>query len=234
MAFQVCDPAIRKQLFVMICPLSLTKCRDRDHPWLGRQSVHEDNHANCLYITHLQILFRAMNIITIRQATQNDSDQIALLHALSWKETYRNILPDSYLDNNLEDERRKYWSAKMAGLSPGDFVLLALSVSGEAIGFIAVLDKPEKEFESFIDNLHVRKDLKGLGVGSKLMKAAAEKLSTAGKKSAYLWVLKGNDKAEGFYKAMGGQTADVSVAHFGDADVWQTRFVWTDLHELLK
>lgn len=175
-----------------------------------------------------------MNIITIRQAFKSDSDQIAQLHALSWKETYRNILPDNYLDNNLEDERKKYWSAKMTSLTPNDFVLLALSVSGEVIGFIAVLDKPEKEFESFIDNLHVRTDLKGLGVGKKLMKAAAQKISTTGKNSAYLWVLRGNEKAEGFYKAIGGRPADVSLAHLGDADVWQTRFIWTDLHELLR
>jgi ribosomal protein S18 acetylase RimI-like enzyme len=172
--------------------------------------------------------------VSIRKATEKDSDAIGILHATSWKITYRNILPDSFLDNDLEGERKKYWSKKMAGLTANDFVLVATSAEEKITGFIAVLHKPEKGYKAFIDNLHVHPDLKGHGIGSKLMNAAAERLCDAGIQNAYLWVFKGNDKAEGFYKTIGGRPADISTVNFAGSDILRTRFVWDDLKELLN
>jgi ribosomal protein S18 acetylase RimI-like enzyme len=174
-----------------------------------------------------------MDTNRIRQAKNTDSEKIALLHANSWRTTYRGLLPDSFLDNDLDGERKRYWNKKMLGLTDEDFVLLA-ERGPDLAGFIAVLNKPENGFEAFIDNLHVSRDLKGGGIGTALMKAAAERLQRTGKKSAYLWVLKGNDAAEAFYFARGAERADVSSVDFGGKEVLQTRFVWKTLDSLLK
>ena len=172
-------------------------------------------------------------MLSIRLATHADSDIIANLHAQSWLNTYRGIVPDHFLDNDLHAERKKYWEKKMKDLKHNEFVFLAED-GGEAVGFAAVLDKPEADCDAFIDNLHVRTDMKGKGIGKSLMRAVAERLRATNRHSVYLWVLHGNVAAEKFYYAVGAQSADTTTAKFGDLDVVQKRFVWTTLEPLLK
>lgn len=172
-------------------------------------------------------------MLSIRSATRTDSVVIAKLHAQSWLNTYRGIVPDHFLDNDLDAERKKYWEKKMDGLQQNEFVLLA-DDGNAAVGFAAVLDKPEAGFDAFIDNLHVRTDMKGKGIGKALMKAVAERLRASNRHSVYLWVLNGNSAAEKFYYAIGAQSADTTTVKFGGVDVAQKRFVWPTLEPLLK
>jgi len=166
--------------------------------------------------------------ISLREATSADSDLIAKLHAQSWRSAYRSVLSDEYLDNDLEGERTAYWRKKMPSLMDKEFVLVAVR-RAEMIGFIAVMDLPENGYSALVDNLHVRPDLKGLGIGVSLMKAAATRLIDTGRNSFYLWVLKGNVPAEKFYLAIGGNAADLSESLFGGQVVAARRFVWPDL-----
>jgi len=169
----------------------------------------------------------------IRHAHEKDYETIGTLHAESWRRAYRGILADEYLDNDLAGERKTYWAGKMAALKKNEFVLIA-ERSGEPVGFIAVMDRPEAGYDALIDNLHVRPDQKGLGTGSLLMRAAATELQCSGRKSAYLWVLKGNTPAEGFYISRGARTLDSDRVDFGGKMVEQTRFVWDTLDPLLQ
>ncbi len=168
----------------------------------------------------------------IRHAHTKDYETIGTLHAESWRRTYRGILSDTYLDNNLVSERTAYWAGKLGGLKKNEFVLIA-ERNGEPVGFIAVMDKPEAGYDALIDNLHVRPDQKGLGTGSLLMRAAATELQCSGRKSVYLWVLKGNTAAEGFYISRGARTLDSGRTDFGGKMVEETRFVWDTLEGLL-
>jgi GNAT superfamily N-acetyltransferase len=173
-----------------------------------------------------------MNTLIIRKGLSADADNIGSLHAQSWQSAYRGLLPDSFLDNGLTEERKKYWTGKISALSTKEFVLVAEDGSG-VTGFAAVMDKPEKGYDAFLDNLHVRPDVKGQGIGGKLLEAVAINLQKTGRKSLYLWVLKGNIPAEEFYKAKGGRPADSSTVMFGGEVIAQTRFVWDRLDKLL-
>lgn len=169
--------------------------------------------------------------ISFRTATCADADGIARLHAASWQSAYRGIVPDVFLDADLVGERTAYWAQKMRGLSGREFVIL-VELGGELLGFCAVLDRPERGYDALIDNLHVRPDRKGHGIGRALMKAAAERLIASGRSSVYLWVLDGNTPAEGFYASRAGQPEDVSVTSYGGHPVRQTRYVWRTLDAL--
>ncbi|RAW00980.1 GNAT family N-acetyltransferase [Pseudochryseolinea flava] len=170
--------------------------------------------------------------ISIRPASILDSDAIALLHCNSWRTTYRGILADEYLDDDLYNERQRYWYAKIQMLKGNEFVLIAEEETA-AVGFIAVLDKPEAACDAFIDNLHVRGDVKGKGIGANLMKAAAEILRATNRHSVYLWVLNGNNAAAEFYKRKGAVVEDSTTVIFGGKEVLQTRFVWRSLEKML-
>lgn len=174
-----------------------------------------------------------LNELTIRRAEPRDYETIGTLHAQSWILAYRGLLSDEYLDNDLAGERRRYWKEKLPGLKANEFAFIA-ERKGEAVGFIAVLDKPEAGYDALIDNLHVRPDQKGMGTGSRLMNAAAGELRRTGRASVYLWVLKGNTPAEGFYKSRGGIPRDSGKADFGGKLVDETRFGWSTLDALLQ
>ena len=172
-----------------------------------------------------------MDNISLRDYRPTDVEAIGALHAQSWFTAYRGILLDNYLDNDVRTERQRYWRDKLSGLSPKDFIVVAENSEG-VIGFAAVMDEPENGYAALLDNLHVRPDLKGQGVGGQLMMAVAERLQATGRASFYLWVLRGNVAAEEFYKAKYGQAADVSTIEFGGKIVGRTRFVWTNLNLL--
>jgi ribosomal protein S18 acetylase RimI-like enzyme len=169
--------------------------------------------------------------LNIREAKLSEAEAIASLHAASWMTAYRGLLSDKYLDNDLEGERRKYWLKKMPEFTNREFVLVA-EEGGELIGFVAVLDKPEAGFDALVDNLHVRPDLKGRGIGGKLLNAVAARLLDTQRKSFYLFVLKGNTGAENFYLAKGGTPLDILTHDFGGKTVQATRFAWEQLDRM--
>ena len=169
-----------------------------------------------------------MKNVNIRDAKISEAEKIAALHAASWMSAYRGLLSDEFLDNDLEGERKKHWLKKMPSLTEKEFVLVA-EVNGELIGFVAVLDKPEAGFDALVDNLHVRPDLKGQGIGGQLLNAVAVQLLRTKRKSFYLFVLKGNTFAENFYLAKGGKPLDIMTHDFGGKVVQATRFVWDEL-----
>lgn len=171
--------------------------------------------------------------VLLRDATLSDSDRIALLHSQSWRSAYKGLLSAGYLENNLADERRKYWKEKLASLTSKEFVIIAENESG-IVGFAAVMDTPQRGYDALLDNLHVHPDLKGLGTGGKLLKAVALRLQQSGRNSFYLWVLKGNTPAELFYKAKGARVEDQGSGMFGGQEIEETRFVWDDLSVLIN
>jgi GNAT superfamily N-acetyltransferase len=169
-----------------------------------------------------------------RLATKDDAILIANLHASSWKIAYRGLLSDEYLDNDLAGERIAYWSGKVCSLTAGEFILMAVDTTGDIEGFIAVMDLPEKGYSALVDNLHVRPDLKGRGIGKALMQRAAQILVDSGRTNYYLWVLNGNEPACRFYESIGGVPADEKTVHFGGKDVLATRFVWDTFDPILE
>jgi GNAT superfamily N-acetyltransferase len=174
-----------------------------------------------------------MSNVRIREATLADAEAISLLHATSWRSAYRGLLSDEYLDNDLFGERRKYWLAKMPVVSEKEFVLIA-EVNETMVGFIAVMDIPEKGYSALVDNLHVIPSLKGSGIGSEMLRHAARRLLASGRNSFYLWVLEGNTDAGKFYLAKGGKSADQHTSEFGGKVVTATRFVWNGFEALFE
>lgn len=169
--------------------------------------------------------------VKIRDVGTSEADAIADLHTVSWKSAYRGLLPEEYLENSMQGERRRHWAQKMPALTNKEFVLAA-EQDGKLVGFVAVLDKPEAGFDALLDNLHVRPDLKGFGIGGKLLNAVADRLLKTNRKSFYLFVLKGNTSAENFYLAKGGKRLDTVKNELGGMVVEATRFAWDELERM--
>jgi GNAT superfamily N-acetyltransferase len=177
-----------------------------------------------------------MNTITLRSATVADSQRIASLHTDSWRNTYRGILPDSYLTGPIADERTSFWQSRLS--SPGSdrrYVLLA-EAEGILVGFVCVLLDEEPLWGACIDNLHVVPNLKRHGLGRQLFGRAVQwVMSTEPGWAIHLWVFEANDGARRFYEALSGEVVEHRPKQApGGAKIPSLRYVWRDLRVLLS
>jgi ribosomal protein S18 acetylase RimI-like enzyme len=169
----------------------------------------------------------------LRDAGLEDAEAIARLHAESWEAHYRGILPDAYLDGEALAERRAFWRRALAEPKTGDLTIVALGDVGLA-GFIAVVSGGEPGFGAVIENLHVRPQLCGRGLGKRLLRAAAARLRAAGVTSACLRVFDSNRAAIRFYERLGAKPDSHGIDDFAGANAPDTRYVWQDLADLQR
>jgi predicted N-acetyltransferase YhbS len=104
----------------------------------------------------------------LRTAISNDAQAIAQLHTDSWRIAYRGILLDSFLDGDILQNRLEIWSKRFAEPTPNQLVIIA-EEDGEMLGFVCLYGADDVKWGSLIDNLHVRPDIKGRGVGKFLI-----------------------------------------------------------------
>ena len=87
--------------------------------------------------------------------------------------------------------------------------------------------------EGEIETLYVLDDWRELGLGRRLMRAAAAHLAGMGCRSAFVWVLRDNP-SRWFYERLGGKAVAQSVIHVGGASVTQTAYAWSPIEKLAQ
>jgi ribosomal protein S18 acetylase RimI-like enzyme len=121
-------------------------------------------------------------------------------------------------------------------IAAGEDVWLARDEAGALLGFANAGPQREPDILPFageIYALYLLQAAKGRGLGRALMRAAARGLLARGIGAASLWVLDGNQAAQGFYAALGGQV--VLRRPFPPPQDWdghETAFAWPDLRVL--
>lgn len=144
----------------------------------------------------------------IREATYNDVLAVAKLHAESWRHTYHGILSDDYLRSYVEEDRKELWEKRLSHPSTQEHIFIAEEFSEkgspEALGFICLVGNAGPVWGVLIDNLHVRHDKKGQGIGKALMRqAAAWTLQNYPGSGIFLHVVRENVGAYRFYQHLG-------------------------------
>jgi GNAT superfamily N-acetyltransferase len=133
--------------------------------------------------------------VKIRRAVPGDAEALTLLHLDCWDDAYTGLVPQAILDARRHDvpARVDRWREALAT----GHTSVAEHDAG-LIGFVNASPGAEvPDFEIQLFALYVRAPWWGTGVGSALFDAAV------GNRSAYLWVLEGNDRAIGFYERRG-------------------------------
>lgn len=166
-----------------------------------------------------------------RIADASDAPAVAHLHTTSWRENYRGMLPDEYLDGALADELAERWRQSLAEPPERGLVLLVEDTAGLQ-GFVAVWPDVEARDLAFLDNLHVRAEFRGRGLGRRLLAEAARRLLDRGFVSARLWVIAANTRALAFYERLGGTVGPKSIESVGGHPVEEIEVRWPDLRTL--
>jgi len=177
---------------------------------------------------------RLQDPITLRAARAGDAESIAVLHTDSWRRTYRGMMTNEFLDGDALANRRHVWRERLNASHPTQFVCVAQQDS-RIVGFVCAFANEDPTWGSYIDNLHVAHGLHRAGIGTALMRSAAEWLCRVDpKRGVYLWVMEANASAREFYHRLGALNAEtVDKKDPGGGRAPNCRYVWAEPRLLL-
>lgn len=134
--------------------------------------------------------------IQIRDMFPEDIDGKAYVHWKSWQETYPGLVDAGYLSRMTPEK-----CLEIARRWPDNIIVAELD--GKIVGFSGYGPCRNPGYDGFgeVFAIYILKEAQGLGIGRMLMDAAMEKLNDFD--SIIIWVLKGNDRAFGFYEHYG-------------------------------
>ena len=143
-------------------------------------------------------------IYTIRRRLKEDIPSIQRVVTISWKETYKGIVPQSELDE-LENTEELRIKNSYENFDENDNNQFVLEIDNEIVGFVNIGKTEDKEFENCgeIFALYIIGKFKGQGYGKKPFEKAVLELKKLGFNKMLISCLKGNPTNE-FYKHMGG------------------------------
>jgi ribosomal protein S18 acetylase RimI-like enzyme len=159
----------------------------------------------------------------IRAARLEDASAIASVHIASWHETYRGIIPDSYLARLDVDEKRAIWAK---ALSNNQLVAVA-EVDSQVVGFANGSRNRDKaaHYPGELYSIYVIKAFHGPGIGRKLFKRVREHLASNSLIPFVTFVLADNPTL-GFYKHMGAEVIGEHVEDFDGTALRELQLLW--------
>ena len=157
------------------------------------------------------------------------------MHTESWRDAYRGILPDSYLDDQITYDRINIWRSRFSSLDSDRFLVVLTEGPEELVGFACVLLDEDHQWGACLDNLHVLPRWRSRGLGRLLFGRVAQwVMSTEPGWPIHLWVFEANVRARRFYDAVGGE---VIKQHNKEVlkgiNIPSVLYVWRDLQQLL-
>lgn len=143
----------------------------------------------------------------MRDALPADADAVAEVQTLGWQQGYAGLLSQDYLDGLDTAAARSRWRTQLTRTDRTTDELVAV-VDGR-VGGIAVVgpagdpDTPRDGSCAELFVLYVRAEHWGAGLGHVLHQRAVARMRERGFGRATLWVLRGNQRAIGFYRRHG-------------------------------
>jgi GNAT superfamily N-acetyltransferase len=131
--------------------------------------------------------------VSLREAIVSDAESLTDLHLDCWDDAYTGLIPQRILDERREDVASRVARWQMI-LEEGEPTFLA-DHDGQLIGFASAGTGRDNDVDMRLElkALYVRGTWWGRGIGYALLWESIQD------QEAYLWVLKGNHRAIGFY-----------------------------------
>jgi ribosomal protein S18 acetylase RimI-like enzyme len=173
-------------------------------------------------------------MVFLREATFSDYTAIAQLHADSWKKTYRGILSEEFLENEVDADRLNSWYIRLKDPPENQRTVIAF-MNNTMVGFCCAFLNDDPAFGTLIDNLHVSSTAQKSGIGRTLLTDLAQYIcEKCGDRRMYLWVYPSNTNARIFYERLGGIFAEeVEKPNDDGTTSLSCRYTWENSGTLL-
>ncbi len=154
------------------------------------------------------------------------------MHVDSWRTTYKDIVPDDYLNKLSYENCEQLWADN---LSKGN-VFIAKNDQGQVIGFAKGGKERSKQYKGYLGELYAIYTLEeahGKGVGEGLLKAVVDDLKKQKIDSMIVLVLEEN-KARYFYERFGAKWLDTVEIEIDGKKLKEVVYGWESTSRLTR
>jgi ribosomal protein S18 acetylase RimI-like enzyme len=144
------------------------------------------------------------NDVSLRRARPEDAPALAQVHVDSWREGYRGIVPDAYLQGFTVERRTERFRQSLESDSEETYLA---ERGGRIVGFLTIGGCRDEDIDHAttgeIWGIYLAPTDWRKGIGRFLCGQGEKMLASRGFSMAALWVLERNVQARRFYEAMG-------------------------------
>ena len=164
----------------------------------------------------------------------DDAAAIARVQVAGWRDTYRGIVPQEFLDSisvgDWTERRFRELVSSMAGACSH-----VAEVENEIVGW--AYGGPNRDQDSTYTGelyaIYLLPECQRRGIGLALTVSAAKSLIESGMSSMLLWVLAENWPARRFYEALGGEYISEQQITIGNVSLPEVAYGWKDLGRII-
>ena len=140
----------------------------------------------------------------IRRAQPEDIFALTSVYAEAQRTTYQGIIPHDALEFAIARRKPEWWQRN---LNNGSSTLI-LEYQRRAEGYVTFGPNRYGDIahQGEIYEIYIRPAFQGCSFGQKLFDGARRELTEAGHNGLMLWNIAANEKADGFFRHLGGKT----------------------------
>ena len=161
-----------------------------------------------------------LDTIVLRDASLSDVPEVARIHVAAFRSAHRGRGPS-------ESTRAAQWESKFRNATPETFCLVAELEGRGLIGFVHCHAADFRDYQGQLEKIYLLREYRRVGIGRRLICAAAARLLSAEMKSMMLFSQAENPACR-FFEALGGQRIVNERGEFHGA------FGWPDLTVLAE
>lgn len=172
-----------------------------------------------------------MQGIKIRRATFDDAAEIANVHINSWREAYKGLISEEFLNDRPLFFKNRYELWKKVTVNEAQVTFVAECEKNGVVGFVNGTNGRD---DGRIDQVEVwciylLKKYHGQKIGYQLLKSFFDVHASLGLEKGYLWVLAGNPTVS-FYEKVGGvNTGETKDDEIAGTKVTELCYEWTNI-----
>ncbi len=168
----------------------------------------------------------------IRMAKKEDAEGIAHVKVTTWRQTYKNIIKDDYLEELDEASIQKSYAK---WIEWHQSTIMVLEDKEKIVGYASGGEARTEDYQGYgeVYALYVLPQYQKRGRGESLMYYMIRSLMQKGYDDLVIWCLSGNPN-QGFYKRLGAQPDRVATLTIGGEQYLERAFVWQDVGKALK
>ncbi len=166
--------------------------------------------------------------VVIRAASLTEAGAVARIYIDCWHSGYHGILPAAFAERLDLADQTEIWHAAIR--TPGNATLVAVSATGELVGFVC--GGPERSgstaFFAEIYGLYVLPEHRERAVGRRLFLGFCRQLTAIGLRSLLVRVLEANPIC-GFYERLGASEQENRLVRVAGRSLNEVAYGWRDI-----
>ena len=163
--------------------------------------------------------------IRVRKATIKDIESIVKIKLNSWRETYKGIVNDEYLNNM--DYQENYNKFKKEIENPNSKKQnYVITKNNKVIGYCKFAILKNDIYDSQIYAIYIDNKFKNKGYGTILLNYVKEYLKTQKCKNMILWCIYRNYPSRFFYKKKGGKEEKKMLSVIGKQKIYEISYIY--------